>query len=118
VLRKYVEFDGRAGRSEYWYFQLFNLLILVVIGFVSGIIEGIVGTADTIADPLILLYLVVVFLPSLTVSVRRLHDLGKSGTWLLLSLIPFFGSLILLLYFCQDSQPGTNEYGVNPKEAF
>ena len=95
-LQHYADFNGRARRSEYWYFALFNLIISFVIGFTFGVIA--------------------VFIPGLAVSVRRLHDIGRSGWWLLLSLIPLVGSIILIIWCCFDSQPGANQYGSNPKE--
>jgi uncharacterized membrane protein YhaH (DUF805 family) len=102
VLKKYVLFDGRARRQEYWMFMLVNFIISVVLAVLSlGVLETIYGLA--------------VFLPSLGVSFRRLHDTDRSGLWLLLGFIPFIGALVLLYFFAQDSTPGTNQYGPNPK---
>ena len=109
VLKKYAVFDGRATRSEYWYFALFNAIISIAIVFIAPIILGGAGLLLSV------LYALGVLLPSIGVSIRRLHDTGKSGWWLLLSFIPF-GGLVLLYFFVQDSQAGVNQYGPNPKE--
>ena len=107
VLGKYCDFNGRARRSEYWWFTLaYSVLSGVLSGFaqnstIFGIISGIVSLA--------------LLLPSLGVSVRRLHDIGKSGWWLLLALIPVIGAIILIVWDCKDSEPGDNQYGPNPK---
>jgi len=99
VLQNYANFNGRARRSEYWYFVLFNFLISIVLGFIGGAIGfELIGT----------LYSLAVLLPSLAVAVRRMHDVGKSG-WFIL--IPIYN----LILACTDSQAGDNEYGPNPK---
>ena len=100
VLKKYAVFSGRARRAEYWYFYLFNFIIGVL--FAIGTLGGI--------------YSLAVLIPSIAVTVRRLHDTNHSGWWLLISFIPFFGGIILLIFLLQDSQPGENQYGPNPKE--
>lgn len=102
VLKKYIVFEGRARRQEYWMFMLVNFVVSVVLASLSF------GTLET-------LYGLAVFLPSLGVSFRRLHDTDRSGLWLLLGLIPVVGALILLYFFAQDSTPGTNQFGSNPK---
>lgn len=115
AFRRYADFSGRARRSEYWYFVLFNFIATFVIAFGAGVIAGMLSNdvrgAVAIAD----LYVLAALLPGLAVSVRRLHDTGRSGWWLLLCLVPLV-NLILLFFYIEDSQPGTNEYGPNPKE--
>lgn len=114
VLKKYAVFDGRARRREYWVFALVNLVIFFLLGW----IEGILGIAPTTQySVLATLFFLAVFLPSLAVSVRRLHDTGRSGWWVLIGLIPFIGWLVLFVFCVLDSQPGQNQYGPNPKEA-
>ena len=107
VLKKYAVFSGRARRKEYWYFFLFN----AIFSFVLGLIDNLVGTYNVLSG----LYSLAVLLPSLGVSIRRLHDTGRSGWWLLIGLIPLIGTIILLIYMVSDSQAGTNEYGPSPK---
>ena len=107
VFSQYVGFSGRARRSEYWYFFLFNMLVSIVLGIVGNII----GTTilSTIASLALLL-------PGLSVAIRRLHDIGKSGWWLLIGLIPLVGAILLIVWYASDSKPGDNQYGPNPKE--
>ena len=112
VLRKYAVFDGRARRTEFWLFFLFNC----IIGLVLSSIEAIVGIAS-IAGASIFgsLYMLAVFIPYLAVGVRRLHDTGRSGWWMLIYIVPLIGAIVLLVFFVQDSQDGDNQYGPNPK---
>jgi uncharacterized membrane protein YhaH (DUF805 family) len=107
VMKKYAVFAGRARRQEYWMFVLFNAIISVVI----GAIEGIAGSRGALGG----IYSLAVLLPSLAVSVRRLHDINRSGWWLLISLVPLVGIIVLLVFAVQDSQEGENKYGPNPK---
>src|SRR3954454_804049 len=109
--QKYVTFSGRARRSEFWYFVLFN----VIVGFVAGIIDVIIGTRSSYGTGLIQsLASLALLLPNLAVGARRLHDTGRSGWWLLIGLIPLVGWIILIVFFLQDSQPA-NQHGPNPK---
>ena len=111
AFRQYADFKGRAQRKEYWMFALFNLVIMIVLTLVGGGGEG--GLGDVLSG----IYSLAVLVPSVAVTVRRLHDIGKSGWWMLITLIPLVGPLIMLFFMVKDSQPGTNEYGPNPKEA-
>jgi uncharacterized membrane protein YhaH (DUF805 family) len=113
TLRKYTEFSGRARRKEYWFFFLFNLLILAGL----TLVDTFVGTYDASRQIGLLsgLYCLGVVLPSLAVGVRRLHDIGRTGWWLLISFVPVIGPIVLLIFFILDSQTGDNEYGPNPK---
>jgi len=108
VLKKYAVFDGRAQRAEYWMFFLFNFIISIVL----TVIEGAIGL------PLVLtsLYFLAILLPGIAVAIRRLHDTGRSGWWILIALIPLVG-IVLLIFMVLDSQSGDNEYGPNPKSA-
>jgi uncharacterized membrane protein YhaH (DUF805 family) len=115
VLQKYVVFSGRAGRREFWYFALFNFLAVCILEIVGSVIGGLVGAGHTLGSGLALLYDLAVLLPALGVSIRRLHDTGRSGWWLFISFVPLIGSLVLLVFFIQDSQPSENQYGPNPK---
>ncbi|HST49278.1 DUF805 domain-containing protein [Jatrophihabitans sp.] len=106
VLSKYVVFSGRARRSEFWWFALFAGILYIV----AGIIDAALGN-----QVLGLLVGLALLLPSLAVTVRRLHDTGRSGWWILIGLVPFLGAIVLLVFEVQDSQPGTNDYGPSPK---
>ena len=109
VLKKYAVFSGRARRKEYWMFFLFNIIIELVLGGIealaggSGVLGGIYGLA--------------VLIPGIAVAARRLHDTDRSGWWLLIGLLPLIGAIVLLVFMVQDSQPGANQYGPNPKTA-
>ena len=106
----FANFNGRARRSEYWYFTLFNFLVSFVIGAVAGFI------APQAAAGLGGIYGLITFIPSIAVGIRRLHDTGRSGWLYLLVLIPIVGGIIVIVFLCQDSQPGRNAYGFNPKQ--
>jgi uncharacterized membrane protein YhaH (DUF805 family) len=110
VLKKYVEFDGRASRKEYWMFTFMNTLVYVVVSFVAGAV-----LPQSLGGVVTGLYALAILLPSIAVGIRRLHDTNRSGWWLLIGIIPFIGALVLLVFFVLDSTPGANEYGPNPK---
>lgn len=113
VLKKYAVFSGRARRQEYWMFILFNLIFT----FVAMFLDYILGTAfgSGTYGVIYLLYVLAVFIPSLAVSVRRLHDVGKSGWFYFIVLIPFIGAIWLLVLACTEGQHGPNQYGDDPK---
>src|SRR4051812_13975540 len=104
VLKNYVGFQGRARRKEYWMFTLFSIIVSVIL----SIVENMIGLPAVLTT----LYSLAVLLPSLAVSVRRLHDTGRSGWWLLIALIPFIGAIVLLVFVCEDSKEN-NRYGSN-----
>ncbi|MFD0419750.1 DUF805 domain-containing protein [Streptomyces sp. NPDC127108] len=107
VLKKYAVFNGRARRAEYWMFTLISLIVSLVLFGVDMMLS--------ISPVLEALYSVAVLLPGIAVGVRRLHDTGRSGWWLLLFLIPLVGLIILIVMLAKDSEP-PNQYGPNPKE--
>jgi uncharacterized membrane protein YhaH (DUF805 family) len=113
VLKQYADFSGRARRKEYWMFVLFN----IIIAFVLGLIDGMTGMTATQAGIGLLggIYSLFVLIPGIAVSVRRLHDIGKSGWMLLIVLIPVVGAIWMLVLMVLDSNPGENQYGPNPK---
>lgn len=121
ALRNYALFSGRARRSEYWYFALFNLIFLIV----AMVLDHALGssfTINTLSGPVALpygycylAYSLVVLIPGLAVLVRRLHDVGKSGWFFLICLIPIVGAIWLLVLLFTDSHEGPNKYGLNPK---
>jgi uncharacterized membrane protein YhaH (DUF805 family) len=100
VLQNYATFKGRASRSEYWYFVLFNVIFSIVLGFVSGIVD---------LPILYTIYSLVLLIPSIAVAVRRMHDVGKSG-WFIL--IPIYD----LILACTQGVKGENEYGTEPND--
>ncbi len=111
VLKKYAVFSGRARRKEYWMYALFVAIIYVVLAGIA------VGTKAPALFAVLGVFYVGILLPSLAVTVRRLHDTGRSGGWFFITFVPLVGGIILLVFACTDSQPGANQYGPNPKEA-
>ena len=122
VIKNYTGFCGRARRKEYWMFVLFNLIFLLIAAIIDNIlgitfeINNGFGTQNLPYGYIYLLYSLVVLIPGLAVSVRRLHDVGKSGWFMLIVLIPIIGVIWLLVVTCKDSNVGENEYGQNPKD--
>lgn len=112
--KNYANFKGRARRSEYWMFTLFNFLALII----ALILDNILGLNFSYMGYGVIyaLYALVAFLPGLAVAVRRLHDINYSGTFLLIAFIPIIGVIWLLILLAKEGTSGTNKYGDNPKE--
>ena len=114
LMNNYVNFNGRASRSEYWWFFLFTMILqfialpidIVVLGY-DMMDPGAIQIVGTIAG-------LALFLPSLCVLVRRLHDLGKSGWWILIALIPLLGIIVLLVFMVTEGEQLPNQYGEVP----
>ena len=108
ALRKYATFEGRARRKEYWFFALFNFLALLVL----TVVDMAVGTFNEQAEIGLFggIYLLAVLIPSIAVTVRRLHDTDRSGWWVLLNFIPVIGSIVIMVLAVLDSQPGGNRF--------
>ncbi|MCL9783186.1 DUF805 domain-containing protein [Vibrio sp. S4M6] len=117
AFKKYAVFTGRARRKEYWYFILFNTIVMMLLMVVSGIASFLNPDTAIGFSVLYFIYALVAFIPTIAVSVRRLHDTNRSGWMMLIQLIPIVGAIVLLVLFVFDSQPGENQYGVNPKHA-
>ena len=126
--KHYADFSGRARRREYWGTVLFNVLIQIGLNIILYVVDTISfssleTTGGITLSPLLYLlisipkyiYSPIWFLPGLAVAVRRLHDIGKSGWNLLWILLPIIGWIMLIYWYCQDSQLGENKWGVNPK---
>ena len=114
VLRKYAVFNGRSRRKEYWFYFLFNFLIITAL----LLIDNMIGTFDQESGMGLLsgLYAVAVLIPGIAVAVRRLHDTNRTGWWVLIALIPIVGPILLIFFLIQDSTEGNNRFGSNPKE--
>ena len=114
VLKNYTVFSGRASRKEFWYFTLFNAIITIVL----GVLDLVTGSYLTESGIWFLSggYALALLMPSIAVSIRRLHDTDRSGWWVLFSLVPLIGIIVFYLFMAQDSEPGENQYGPNPKE--
>jgi len=111
VLKNYAGFSGRARRTEYWMFGLVNFVITLVFYILTF------ATHSGFFLVLVLLYALAVLVPSLAVLVRRLHDIGMSGWWILIGLVPFVGSVVLLVFTVLAGNQGPNRYGDDPKGA-
>lgn len=105
VLRKYAQFHGRSRRKEYWYFMLFYYCVVFAFSLLSVVAFGWI---------LLQIFLLAMLIPNLAVTVRRLHDVGRSGAWILIGMVPLLGWVILVIWLCQESEPGENRYGPNP----
>lgn len=120
-LRRYADFAGRSRRKEYWMFFLFNLLVsLVVWGLLA--VTFLAGLSETemtvIMTPVFLIYgllVLALIIPGIAVTVRRLHDIDRSGWSILLGLIPVVGAILLIVFYCTEGTPGPNSYGDDPK---
>ena len=110
---KYATFSGRAHRKEYWMFLLINLVVSVALALIDSLIGSVSESGMGLLSSV---YSIGVLIPSLALSVRRLHDIGRTGWWVLISIIPVIGAVVLLVFMLLDSEPGSNRYGANPKE--
>ena len=115
ALKKYAVFSGRSRRKEYWYFVLFNIIVAIVL---AGI-DALLGTRSSSSSIGLLsgIYGLAVIIPSLAVTVRRLHDIDRSGWWIFINLIPLIGAIVLLVFAVSEGTPGNNRYGPSPKGA-
>lgn len=115
ALRRYAVFSGRSQRAEFWFFMLLSTLIqvaLMVLDDAMGWVFHVDGIENGVSSTIALMALL---LPTLSVGARRLHDIGKSGWWQLLILLPVVGFIILLFFWVRDGQAGQNAHGNNPK---
>lgn len=108
AFKKFTQFEGRSSRSEYWYFALFNFIVSIAISAIAEVM----GTMAL--GGLSILYSLAIIIPSVAVSVRRLHDTNRSGWWILISLVPIIGFFVFLYFAVQPSDEGDNQYGPNP----
>ena len=112
-MKNFLQFTGRSRRSEYWYFALVFVPILLLLAFIE-ISLGWRGEGSGLG-PLTGLFAVVMFLPNLALSIRRLHDTGRSGWWILIGFVPILGVIALLYFYASEGDAETNAYGPNPK---
>ena len=113
ALKKYAVFGGRSRRKEYWYFVLFSLIVSLVL----SAIDALLGTFSSSTNVGLLggIYGLAIIIPSIAVSVRRLHDIDRTGWWVLIGLVPVIGTIVLLVFAVLDGTPGQNRFGPNPK---
>jgi uncharacterized membrane protein YhaH (DUF805 family) len=114
--KRYADFQGRAGRSEYWMFVLFFFLVAMGAGVINGILTGVTGS-EAAGAPLFIvmgLFYLGSLVPSLAVGFRRLHDTNRSAWWLLIAFLPLIGSIVLIVFYCLPGTPGPNRFGPAP----
>lgn len=116
VLRQYADFSGRARRKEYWMFALFNVIFM----FIAMSIDRLFGTSSSSQNFGLIsgIYNLAIIIPSIAVSVRRLHDINKSGWMLLVNFAPLIGTIWLLILFIREGDSGINSYGLDPKNEY
>ncbi|WP_159567754.1 DUF805 domain-containing protein [Budvicia diplopodorum] len=114
LLEKYADFSGRARRQEYWMFTLFNIIAVVALSVIGSILDAVFGSDGVFAMIIVGIYYLGIIVPSLAVSVRRLHDTDRSGWWLLLALVPF-GGLVIFVFTVLEGTNGPNRFGPSPK---
>ena len=110
VLSRYATFSGRASRPEFWWWVLATFIAQLVTQALDAMLFGNLG--DDPGQPISMVLALAIFLPGIAVAARRLHDVGKSGWWLLLALIPILGVLVLVYFYVQPSEAGPNEFGL------
>jgi uncharacterized membrane protein YhaH (DUF805 family) len=106
VTERYAKFDGRANRAEFWWFTLFNFIVNAVL--------NVLGQASDLFMVVGILYSLALLIPSIAVGMRRLHDVNRSGWWLLISLVPCVGIIVLIVFFATEGDRGPNQYGPPP----
>lgn len=114
VFNQYANFSGRASRSQYWYFVLFNFLIGCVLGFIEGLTGGFNGNPSVFWSVISTLVSLALTIPSLAVAVRRMHDIGRGGGWIFITLIPLIGWIWFIVLCCTPSDPSANRFGNVP----
>ncbi|MEZ4615064.1 MAG: DUF805 domain-containing protein [Caldilineaceae bacterium] len=113
AFQRTMDFSGRSRRKEFWMFFLFNFVISLLL----AIVDRMMGTAAAESGVGILsgIYSLLVLLPSLSLSIRRLHDTGRSGWWILISLVPIIGPIVYIVFAATEGDAGTNQFGPSPK---
>jgi uncharacterized membrane protein YhaH (DUF805 family) len=106
VAESYAKFDGRSGRAEFWWFFLANLIV--------GVVLSLLGQASTFFYIIYVIYGLALFIPSIAVGIRRLHDINRTGWWILIALVPLVGLIVLLVFYATAGDRGTNQFGPEP----
>jgi uncharacterized membrane protein YhaH (DUF805 family) len=119
VWKRYAQFSGRSRRKELWMFALINMIVALVL-YSCGLAAMVLGRngngmVSTLFFGLYFVYVLAALVPGWAVGARRLHDIGKSGWWWLIALVPFVGAILLIVWWATDGQAGDNQYGSNPK---
>ena len=118
VLKQYADFKGRARRKEYWMFYLMHIIVVGVLCFLLIFMSDGLDSAEEpsgLGLTVLGLYILATLIPTIAVTVRRLHDTNRSGWWYLITIIPYIGKFVLLIFTCMESYNGMNQWGENPK---
>ena len=115
VFKQSFDFSTRARRKEYWMFALFNFIVLMLLIYLDVSLGTTSGQGEDEIGWLFLIYLLISIIPNFAVAVRRMHDLGKSGAWVLINMIPLIGGFWFLILTCMEGENKTNKWGPNPK---
>lgn len=117
ITKKYADFSSRSRRTEFWMFFLFNIIISIGLSVILGLLGSVdpTGTIALLGSAVIGLVSLALLIPGIAVTVRRLHDTGRSGWWILIGLLPVIGLIVMLIFMVLDSEPGENKWGPNPK---
>jgi uncharacterized membrane protein YhaH (DUF805 family) len=109
--KRYADFQGRSGRSEFWLFVLFCMLVGVAFSILSTVLGGNSLQPNMLVMALYGIFSLVSLVPSLAVAFRRLHDTDRSAWWLLIGLVPLLGAIVLIVFYCLPGTPGPNRFG-------
>ncbi|MCL1497790.1 DUF805 domain-containing protein [Xanthomonas nasturtii] len=121
-LKRYADFNGRSRRKEYWMFALMQTLVLIVLTGLFAVAAAVMGSENNpgpvawLIVAVMVIFVLALIVPGIAVTVRRLHDQGKSGWFYLICLVPYVGAFVLLVFMCIEGVPNPNEYGENPKQ--
>lgn len=115
IKNHYADFKGRATRKEYWSFISAYIILTMIIGFFIGFFSALhLAILSGIFLGIFILFALSIIVPSLALCIRRIHDIGQSGWWYLIGLVPYVGGIVLLVFYCLPSEKGENKWGPNP----
>jgi uncharacterized membrane protein YhaH (DUF805 family) len=111
--KNYANFQGRSSRGAFWWWVLVSLIAGFVLGFIDGMINPSLAMSAVPIGPVSGIFLLATLIPNIALGMRRLHDTDKSGWWLLISLIPFVGAIVLIVFYILPGTAGDNKFGAN-----
>lgn len=114
VMSKYATFSGRARRAEFWYWFLAIILAEIVLGIIGGVLASVSDSLSMVSMLLLAVLVIAIIVPTLAVTVRRLHDTGRSGWWWFIGAVPAIGPILLIVWYCTPGTPGSNAFGPDP----
>lgn len=114
VMSKYATFSGRARRAEFWYWFLAIILAEIVLGIIGGVLASVSDSLSMVSMLLLAVLVIAIIVPTLAVTVRRLHDTGRSGWWWFIGAVPAIGPILLIVWYCTPGTPGSNAFGLDP----